>query len=332
MTDLPASAVDALVIVFASLPPEEQDDAYQRLRHALTMRDAADESVMGRCIRSLLRVTEVLGHVPSVDDYRQASKALRDVGEDVESFAKLYRHFGSWPRALEAIELSGTTTPERIMGRFAARRVGKVWRYSPERLREVLLQAAAHWGRPPSTTEYEWWRERELELLRAAGDPDAHLPSTSPYRRRWGTWEAALLAQGFAPEEVALRLEQAEHPRRHEPDAYLPEGLPIAELSPLASTSLALDVRAMGRLRTAYAALPKRSRYVLTARLGLGGGKPQTLKPTAARLGLHLSTVHRVQVLATEDLCRAVAHRKGQDPVSVREDVLSALRAIARLP
>jgi hypothetical protein len=287
---------------------------------------------MGRCIRSLLRVQDVLGHVPSVDDYRQAAKALRDVGEDIESFNMLYRHFGSWPRAMEALALSGTTTPERIMGRFAARKVGKVWRYSPERLREVLLRAAAHWGRPPSTTEYEWWRERELELLRAAGDPDAHLPSTSPYRRRYGTWEDALLAHGYTADEVALRLEQSEQPRRHEPDAYLPEGLPIAVLSPLADTALALDVAALDRLRVAYAALPRRSRYVLTVRLGLGGVDTLTLKHAAGALALHLSTVHKVQALAMKDLCRAVAHRKGQDPENVRAAVLSALRAISRLP
>jgi hypothetical protein len=328
-----ASAADALVIVFAALAPDEQDDAFQRLRQVLTARDAAEESVMGRCIRSLLRVTEVIGHVPSVGDYREASKALREVGEDVESFANLYKNFGgSWPRAMEALELSETTTAERIAGRFASRKVGKVWRYSPERLREVLLAAAAHWGRPPSVAEFEFWRERELELLRAAGDPDTHLPSSSPYRRRWGGWEAALLALGFAPEEVALRLEHTERPRRHEPDAYLPEDLVVAELSPLASTSLVLDILAMGRLRTAYASLPKRSRYVLTARLGLGGVKPLTLKQTAEPLGLHLTTVHQVQAHAVEDLCRAVAHRKGQDPESVREDVLSVLRAIARLP
>jgi hypothetical protein len=316
-----------------ALPPDEQDDAYQRLREVLTARDAATESVMGRCVRSLLRVRDVLGHAPSVGDYREVSKALRDVGEDIETFNQLYKHFGgSWPRAMEALELSETTTPERIMGRFAARRVGKVWRYSPEHLREVLLRAAAHWGRPPSTAEYEWWRERELELRRAAGEPDAHLPSSSPYRRRWGTWENALLAQGFTTEEVALRLEQSEQPRRHEPDSYLPEGLPIAVLSPLADTALALDVAALERLRAAYAALPRRSRYVLTVRLPLGGVKRLTLKETAGPLALHLSTISNVQVLATSDLCRAVAHRKGQDPESVRSDVLSALRAIARLP
>jgi hypothetical protein len=233
---------------------------------------------------------------------------------------------------MEALELSESTTAGRIQGRFAARKVGKVWRYSPERLREVLLQAAAHWGRPPSVAEYDWWRERELELLRAAGDPDAHLPSTSPYRRRYGTWEGALLHHGYTADEVALRLEQSEQPRRHFPDAYLPEGLPIAVLAPLADAALELDYAALDRLRVAYAALPKRSQYVLTARLGLGGNDVLTLKQTAGPLALHLSTIHKVQMLATEDLCRAVAHRKGQDPESVRKDVLSALSAIARLP
>lgn len=327
------SGADLLVVAFRSLAPGEQDEVFERLRHVMTVRDAADESVMGRCLRSLLRVAEHIGGVPSVDDYRQVSKALRAAGEDVESFNQLYKHFGSWPRAMQALELSETTTPERIQARFAARKVGKVWRYSPERLREVLLNAAAHWGRPPSVAEFEHWRERELEVLRATGDPEAHLPSSSPYRRRYGTWEGALLHHGFTTDEVALRLEQSEQPRRHDPDAYLPDGLPIAELARVFDpATVPLDAAAVGRLRAAYDALPRRSQYVLTVRLGLGDTPVLTLKQAAEPLAVHLSTIHQVQALAVEALSRAVANRKGQDWTKVTSDVLAALRVLARMP
>jgi hypothetical protein len=207
-----------------------------------------------------------------------------------------------------------------------------VWRYTPETLREVLLEAAEHWGHPPSVAEFEWWRERELELRRARGEVAPHLPSSSPYRRRHGTWEAALLHFGFTEDEVAVRLERGEQPRRHEPDAYLPDGLPVAELAPVAvAGSLPLDARAVARLRDAYAGLPRRSRYVLTVRLGLGGATPVTLKQAAEPLALSLDRIRQLQVLALNELCRAVANKKGADAAAVREDVLAALQALARL-
>lgn len=56
--------------------------------------------------------------------------------------------------------------------------------------------------------EFEWWRDHELELARAEGNDALHLPSPNPYRRRWGSWEAALLYFGDTPDRVAERLEQ----------------------------------------------------------------------------------------------------------------------------
>jgi hypothetical protein len=56
--------------------------------------------------------------------------------------------------------------------------------------------------------EFEWWRDREFELARAEGNDALHIPSPTPYRRRWGTWEAALLHFGYTPDQVAERLEQ----------------------------------------------------------------------------------------------------------------------------
>jgi hypothetical protein len=61
--------------------------------------------------------------------------------------------------------------------------------------------------------EFEWWRERELELARAQGDDALHLPSPTPYRKRWETWEGALLHFGYTADEIAERLEQRATPR-----------------------------------------------------------------------------------------------------------------------
>jgi hypothetical protein len=129
-------------------------------------------------------------------------------GEHVEGFMRVSRHFGSWRRAKEALALSEVTTARRIEARFRYRRVGKVWRFTEDTLRETLASCVEHYGRPPMVAEFEWWRDRELELARAEGNDAAHLPSPSPYRRRWGTWEAALLHFGYTPDQVAERLEQ----------------------------------------------------------------------------------------------------------------------------
>jgi hypothetical protein len=61
-------------------------------------------------------------------------------------------------------------------------------------------------GHVPVVIEFELWRQREIELAKARGE-DLFLPSDSPYRRRWGGWEAALRHFGFEPEEIEGRLE-----------------------------------------------------------------------------------------------------------------------------
>ncbi len=66
----------------------------------------------------------------------------------------------------------------------------------------------------------------------------------------------------------------------------------------------------MARLRDAYAELPRRSRYVLTVRLGLGR-KSLTLTQAGEPLSLSLDRVRQLQVRATNELCRAVAVKKG---------------------
>jgi hypothetical protein len=163
---------------------------------------------MARYIRSLRRVAEVVGREPSVDDYRDQSPILISAGEDVETFRHLYGYFGSWRRAREALRLAETTTARRIEARFQSRRMGKIARYTDETLKETLERCAAEYGHPPRVNEFEWWRERELELARAAGTDTLQLPSSNPYRKRWGTWEGALAHFGFPQDKIEQRLEQ----------------------------------------------------------------------------------------------------------------------------
>jgi len=202
------SAVDALLLVFNALTDAEQTEVSEKLAASNESRLAAEDNEMARYIRSLRRIAEVVGRVPSVDDYRDQSPILIGEGEDIEPFHRLYAYFGSWRRAREALGLAESTSPRRIEARFQARRMGKIARYTDELLKETLDRCVADYGHPPRVNQFEWWRERELELARAGGIDTLQLPSSSPYRKRWGTWERALVHFGFSLDEIEQRLEQ----------------------------------------------------------------------------------------------------------------------------
>lgn len=326
------SGPDLLVAAFLALSDEEQGEAFTRLHGIRVQQQAGTDSEVGRYIRSLQRVAGALGHLPTVEEYKKTQRELAGAGEAVESFTPLYRYFGTWPRTMEALGLAEVTTVKRIEARFRERRLGKVWRYTEDLLRETLLRAAEHWGRPPSTQEFEWWRERELELTAAAGDREAFLPSTSPYRKRFGTWEAALLHFGFTPEQAALRLEGKTQPHNRNADPYLPEGLPVAELADPSGRTLPLEGEQLARMLEEWGRLARRSRYVLTVRLGLGGVEPMSLRVAAEPLALHLNRIRQLQLDALGALTRAAAGgcRGKPTPEQLREPVQETLRALAQ--
>jgi hypothetical protein len=153
-------------------------------------------------------VAEHLGHEPNSLDYKAAAEDLIARGEDIEPLHRVVRHYGSWRRAAEALGLSETETPKAIEARFKRRRLGQVWRYSEQTLRETLAQAAEHWGRAPSTEEYEHWRQRELELAKAQGKDALHIPAYKVFWKRFGGWEQALRHFSYDQADIEARLEQ----------------------------------------------------------------------------------------------------------------------------
>jgi Homing endonuclease associated repeat len=200
------SATDILIVAFNSLTPDEQERAYAQITDARVTRLAGEESEMARHLRSLRRVADVVGGELTPEGYTRTRRQLVAEGEEIIEINALRRFFGSWSRAKEALGLTDVATPLRIEARFRAKRVGKVHRYRDETLREIVHRCAADLGHPPLVIEFELWRQREHELAQARGE-ELHLPSDSPYRRRWGTWEAALLALGFDEADVLGRLE-----------------------------------------------------------------------------------------------------------------------------
>ena len=193
-----ASGSDSLLVLYEALAPEEQDATYERIHESRLRRQGVAETELAKHVRSLRRVAEVIGREPDVNDYRRASKRLREEGEDVQLFYRLYRFFDhSWPRAREALRLSdgADTTTSRLEARLRSRRLGRINRYTEDTLRATLTQAVEHYKRPPSTAEFSWWREQRLALAHAQGEDEPQVPSHNAYRRRWRTWEAALLHQ-----------------------------------------------------------------------------------------------------------------------------------------
>lgn len=201
------TAPELLLIAYRALDPSEQEQAYELIHEARVQRLAGEDSETGRMLRSLRRVTELLGEVPGIDEYKRVQKTLAAEGEQLESVSRVYKHFGSWHLAKEAVGLSEITTARRIDARFASRKLGKVWRYTDQTLRDVLSRCTSDLGHVPQVAEFEHWRQRELELAQARGE-DLHLPSATPYRRRWGTWEKALLSFGYSQAEIDGRLER----------------------------------------------------------------------------------------------------------------------------
>ncbi len=203
----PTAAADVVVAGYAALAPEERHEAFVKINDLRLRELAGEDDEIAYYVRSLLRVADAAGGELTPDSYRRVRRALVAEGEDIAEFNTVCRYFGSWRQAKEALELAEVTTPRKIEARFRGRLVGKVHRYREETLRDTLRRCARDLGHPPLVIEFEHWRQRELELAKARGE-ELFLPSDSPYRRRWGSWETALAeAGGFSLDAIADRLE-----------------------------------------------------------------------------------------------------------------------------
>lgn len=199
---------------FQALDLEQQDELFTLLQGARLERMAGEENEIGQYLRSLRRAQEYGGGEElSPGRYRTAWLGLRERGEEIHELGQVRRFFGTWRAAKEALGLAEVTTPMKIEARFRGRLVGKVHHYTEQSLRETMERCHADLGKVPLQIEFQLWRQRELELAKARGE-DLFLPSDSPYRRRWGSWEKALQHLGYLTEEVECRLDPSRPLRR----------------------------------------------------------------------------------------------------------------------
>jgi hypothetical protein len=200
------SAVQLIGIGFAALSEVEQEAAFAELAEFRLRRIASTATRSESIVGSLAQAALLAGAEPTVADYKAARLQLEQQGVELVPVSQVIRHYGSWEAAKGALRGSGASS--EIDGRFRPRRLGKIWRYTETTLRETLARCVADYGHVPQVAEFDWWRQQELDLARRRGDDAAHLPSATPYRRRYGTWEAALLHFGYTPDQVAERLER----------------------------------------------------------------------------------------------------------------------------
>jgi Homing endonuclease associated repeat len=204
----PLTAVELLGVAFAALSAEEQDQTSACLVQLRLERLAESETRHQSLLASLARAAAIAGPDLTIERYKAARLALGKEGVAIAEVNRLIRFYGSWTAACKALEFSAGMTPSAVATRLKKRRLGKVWRYSEEALGAALAEAVAALGHVPLVAEFNWWRRGALDRATRLGEEGLHLPSATPYRRRYGGWEPALLHFGYTPDQVTERLER----------------------------------------------------------------------------------------------------------------------------
>lgn len=154
-----------------------------------------------------------LGRAPLVREYEDWCEHKRGQararGEELwlPSVATFRRRHKTWEKALLRYGIDLRSVYARLEQPGQPRkRLAKVDRYTDETLEETLQACIRSLGRVPLSEQFEAWRRRELKRRRA---DKIVLPSTAPYRRRFGSWQKALLHFGISQEEIDELLAEA---------------------------------------------------------------------------------------------------------------------------
>ncbi len=148
-----------------------------------------------------------IGRPPLSEEYRKWRQKEIELakarGEDawLPGYSAYYRRFRSWEKALIHYGFDRGEVYARLERRQAE--VGKVDRYTDETLEKTLRRAVAALGHVPMADEFDKWRKKVIKESRARS---IVIPSSSPYRSRFGSWRNALLRFGYSEDEIEARL------------------------------------------------------------------------------------------------------------------------------
>jgi Homing endonuclease associated repeat len=200
------SAVDLFVHLFGVLEAEEQEQAYVRISDLRLVQLAELGGETAVFVAAMRRFADLADGELTAERYRAVQRQEAREGRELPSLSAVIRFFGSFALAKEAVRLSDVSSARKIEARFRARVTGRGPHFSADEVRAALAACVAELGRVPLVAEYDEWRTKELALKRARGEV-ARVPSPTVFRRRHRTWERALLAHGYSPDEVHVRLE-----------------------------------------------------------------------------------------------------------------------------
>lgn len=203
------TAIDLILGAFRNLSAEEQDDCWKRLRLVRLDQMTFDDSELQRLARGLRRIAEEVGQEPSASEFHTARKKLVAAGEDIATMKQLLKRFGSWKQAKAVLLLADDDKLGIVDARYRRRRAGRTARFTDATVLDFLRRCGEELGHPPMLSEYNAWRERELEKASVRGET-LRIPSPGAIRYRWARWREALLKAGFKAEAIDAIYEEAE--------------------------------------------------------------------------------------------------------------------------
>lgn len=203
------SGTDLVLVAFKHLSQEEQDDCWERLRLVRLDQMAADDSDLQRFARGLRLVAEAVGQEPSAGEFHKVRPKLVAAGEDIPTMKEMLNRFGSWRQAKSVLLLAEDEKLGAIDARYRRRLAGSTTRFTDQTVYDFLRRCGADIGHPPMLSEYNAWRERELEKARARGE-NLRVPSPGAIRYRWARWQQALINAGFEIDDILAVYEEAD--------------------------------------------------------------------------------------------------------------------------
>jgi hypothetical protein len=177
-----AKAVWAAIL---ALPAAMQHEVLAELQQRLGVAAASgSDARIARAIAALREAEQLLGHSPSVNEYRRLHESRRELGWPPDGSIRRWLG-GSWNDCLRQAMLSTVPDGDAIVIPLGPK-------FERAEIIEAVEQCAAELGRIPSLSDYKGWSRRPDVKSRPGRRPT----SQGPIDRELGGWINALAAAG----------------------------------------------------------------------------------------------------------------------------------------